>query len=516
MQATARRVRPRASARVGAALLAAVACAVAVAGAGSNLAVAQAATAPGVQIVASAPPRSLGEAALASSARGTAVVASTGFPSGPVIGAWAQAPGSSAWTSVGSLLPSGFTRSYDASAAALPDGRLVVVAGASVGGVGGCLPGGSVFAATSNTGGASYSTPVIVSDQRGGSGYDDRPDVAAGPGNHAWVGWSAGGGGSQCQAIGSTDVIQVTSSQVSGATSFLAPLTLPSVGPGAAFGVQIAPLGGGRAAVSWAQLSSTGGLEVALATVARSHGSLRLLGQPQVVATATALPLVPPGASFYAFDVPTLATFDGGRGIALAWPQWVSGRGVIEVAARVGTGGFAFTQIDPAVGSDLLLPALAPSGGSSLRLLVAEHQRSNDAVFYASASVHVGAGAVAATALSEVSPALPGPGYFELGEIAFAQRTASAVRAAVVEGGSNGSALVALQWPLATASVGTTGTSPGSSSTSGAPRRTSSTVATSTPRRPAAPAGGATAPVVFAVLGLSVVAALVILRRAGR
>ncbi len=104
--------------------------------------------------VTSGPARSLGEPAAAQDTAVSAVVATTFGPAGAQVSAWTRRANAGFWTLAGRVLPAGFGSSYDASAAAVPSGPVLVVAGASPPGES-CITGGSVAIAKVNSTGRS-------------------------------------------------------------------------------------------------------------------------------------------------------------------------------------------------------------------------------------------------------------------------------------------------------------------------------------------------------------------------
>ena len=187
------------------------------------------------ETVTSGPARSLGEPAAAQDTAVSAVVATTFGSAGAQVSAWTRRAGAGSWIPAGRVLPAGFGSSYDASAAAVPSGPVLVVAGTSPPGES-CITSGSVaIARVYATGG--LGPAQLVSDQRGTGRFDDRPVVAAGPDGTVWVAWSQGTDADACQNVGQDDQIEVAVSHDGGRT-FGAPVGLslgvaaPPSGPG--------------------------------------------------------------------------------------------------------------------------------------------------------------------------------------------------------------------------------------------------------------------------------------------
>lgn len=426
-----------------------------------------------VSPVVNARPQSIAEAAAVTVPRGTVVVATNGLVPGPAsITAWHQRRGATGWSTGVAVRPIAYSASYDPGLAALPDGSVALVGVATVGGSGACLPQSSVYLARTAPGSLAFGAPVLVDDRRSGGGFDDRPIVAAGPTGRLWVGWSHGSDADQCQVVGGSDRIQLSTSE-NGGRSFSPPVTLPSLTGGAAYGVQVAPLGGGRAAVSWSELA--GGQVTVVSCLIRA-GAAGTTCAPRAVATATALPSVLPGASFFSFSLASLVAFHHGSDLALAWPVWQAGQGEVVMAVSLdhGRSWSAPTTVTPGPGADLLLPALAADGSDRLRLLVADHQRTGDVLGYQTlvATVSPSTGAVALAPAATVVAGRSGPGYLELGEFSFLSTSAHHVVGAVVEGGSANATLDLLDWPVPPRSAGP----------APAPATTSSGTAAATPR----------------------------------
>ncbi|TVZ01989.1 hypothetical protein EAS64_31670 [Trebonia kvetii] len=339
------------------------------------------------------------------------------------------------WRRSGSVLPAGFGSSYDPAAAAVPGGPLLVVAGTAPPGEQ-CITSGSVAIASVGSRGT-LGTARLVSDQRGTGSFDDRPIVAVGQHGTAWVAWSQGPDADACQDVGRADRIEVAVSHDAGMT-FGAPVAMPGDGGHSAFGVRLAPLPGGQAAVSWTETTATGGQAV-LVSVLGADGRPR---QPEPVLTGDGPPLVLPGATFYDFPAGDIAALPDGK-LMVAAPFWVSGRSVIKLAAGTPGGPWQQTSLNPPAGADLLLPALGLLSPGEVRLLCAVHTRSGDRLGYHWASITLTSrgAAVSLAGLRELTPAPPGPGFFEIGEELALARTHDGLLTAVVVAGQDGAAL---------------------------------------------------------------------------
>ena len=230
------------------------------------------------------------------------------------------------------MLPAGFGSSYDPAAAAAPGGPLLVVAGTAPPGEQ-CITSGSVAIASVGSQGT-LGAVRLVSDQRGTGSFDDRPMVAVGQHGTVWVAWSQGPDADACQDVGNGDRIEVAVSRDGGRT-FGAPVAMPAGGGHSAFGVRLAPLPGGQAAVSWTETTAAGDQAV-LVSVLGADGRPR---QPEVALTGDGPPLVLPGASFYDFPAGDIAALPDGK-LVVAAPFWASGRSVIKLAParRAGSG----------------------------------------------------------------------------------------------------------------------------------------------------------------------------------
>src|SRR5512146_122662 len=363
---------------------------------------------PGVQRVASGPARSLGAPAAAQAGAVTAVTATSFGTAGARAEVWTRRSAAAGWRT-GTVLPAGFGSSYDPAAAAAPGGPLLVVAGTAPPGQA-CIAGGSVAIATVGPGGA-LGEPRLVSDQRGTGSFDDRPAVAAGRRGMVWVAWSQGPDADACQNVGNGDRIEVAVSRDGGRT-FGEPAAMPGDGGHAAFGVRLAPLPGGQVAVAWPETTAAGRQAVlvsVLGAAARAH-------PPAVALTGDGPPLILPGASFYDFPAGDIVALPGGR-LLVAAPFWASGRNVVKLAAGLPGGHWRETDLRPATGTDLLLPALGVLRPGEVRLLCAVHTRLGDRLGYAWTDVTAGSHgpSVSHAGLTALTPALPGPGFFEIG-----------------------------------------------------------------------------------------------------
>jgi hypothetical protein len=391
---------------------------------------------PAFSTVASGAAQSLGEPAAAQDAAVSAVAATHFGPDGAAqVQAWTRPAGASSWQAAGLVLPAGFGSSYDPAATALPGGPVLLVAGAAPAGQN-CIANGSV-AITQVYPGGQLGTARIVSDQRGTGRFDDRPAVAAGPGGTVWVAWSEGKNADACQNVGTDDRMMVAVSHDDGKT-FGAPVAMPAAGGHAAFGARLAPLGGGRVAVSWTETMPAGGQAVLVSVL----GPGRQASQPQAVLTGAALPMILPGASFYDFPAGDITALSDGT-LVVAAPFWLSGHSVVEVAAGQPGGTWQPAVVSPPAGADLLLPALGPFGTTGVWLLCAVHSRAGDRVGYYGADLPAGTWSAPLKRLTS-TPA--GPGFFEIGEEGSMTQTPNGLIAPVVIAGAGGAKLKTLSW----------------------------------------------------------------------
>jgi hypothetical protein len=408
-----------------------------------------------VGVVAGGPARSLGEPAAAQDDAATAVTATSFGAAGTQAEVWTRRAGGTSWRRAGAVLPAGFGSSYDPAAAAAPGGPLLVVAGTAPPGEQ-CIANGSVAIASVGAGGT-LGSARLVSDQRGTGSFDDRPIVAVGQHGMVWVAWSQGPDADACQDVGNGDRIEVAVSRDGGRT-FGDPVAMPADGGHSAFGVRVAPLPGGQAAVSWTETTGTGDQAV-LVSVLGADGRPR---QPAVALTGDGPPLVLPGASFYDFPAGDIAALPGGTLVVTA-PFWVSGRSVIKLAAGLPGGRWRETDLSPPAGADLLLPALGVLSPGGVRLLCAVHTRLGDRLGYDWADVAVGGPgpAVSHAGLSALTSAPPGPGFFEIGEELALAPTQTGLLTAVVVAGRDGATLETVTFnapPTAAAPAGKAGT----------------------------------------------------------
>lgn len=360
--------------------------------------------------VTTGPALSLGEPAAAQDSANSAVTATSFGAAGALAKVWTRRAGTTTWRRAGSVLPTGFGTSYDPAAAAAPSGPLLVVTGTAPPGER-CFAHGSVAIASVGSDGR-LGAARLVSDQRATGSFDDRPMVAVGPHGLAWVAWSQGPNADSCQDVGSGDRVEIAVSHDGGRT-FGPPIAMPADGGHSAFGVRLAPLSGGRVAVSWTETMGTGGQGV-LVCVLGADGRPQ---EPELALTGDGPPLVLPGASFYDFPVGDLSALPDGR-LVVAAPFWLSGRSVIRLAVGTPGGPWQTTSLRPPAGADLLLPALGLLSPGHVRLLCAVHTRVGDRLGYSWASVtETGHGPnVGSAGLTALTPALPGPGFREIGE----------------------------------------------------------------------------------------------------
>ncbi|MGH9300326.1 MAG: sialidase family protein [Acidimicrobiales bacterium] len=437
-------------------------------------------------VVASSPPKGMGEAAASLTSR-TNVVVSTTQPLDPATGkpstgqsivqAWIRSPSATTWPAPVNVLAPGLTRSYDPATAVLPDGTVLISAGAAPAGAGACLPHSSVILARAGVrGGSALSAPVVVDDERHAGSFDDRPIVATSKTGTVWVAWSQGTSSSNCQLVGSTDQINFTTSSDQGLT-FAPKVALPRSGPGGAFGVRIVPLGSGQAFMSWSEMSPDHRTDRVVTMVVSSDGHH---GPPKVIWSGAAIAQTLPGASFYSFTLATSTPFDAqslsdqttpgqsnvgqasGGGLALAWPTESNGSSVIDLAiSRDGGGTWTMSQVAPDPGSDLLLPELAATGDHRLLLVYAQHGRSGDTVGYLARYVDLSSAQAVVGPPSALTTALPGPGYLELGEFLFLSASDHVITGSVVGAGNSGAQLLEFTWPLAAEPAATASDSSG-------------------------------------------------------
>ena len=420
-----------------------------------------AAAGPGTTVlsgtVTTGPARSLGEPAAAQDTAVSAVVATTFGPAGAQVSAWTRRAGAGSWTPAGRVLPAGFGSSYDASAAAVPSGPVLVVAGASPPGES-CITSGSVAIATVYSTGR-LGPAQLVSDQRGTGRFDDRPVVAAGPDGTVWVAWSQGTDADACQNVGQEDQIEVAVSHDGGRT-FGTPVALP-VGAGrAAFGARLTPLAGGQVAVSWTETMSGAGDEAVFVSVLPPDGQP---GRPQAVLTGDPLPLALPGASFYDFPAGDVAALPSGR-LVVAAPLWRSGRSVIALAVGLPGGRWQYSAVTPPDvpgGADLLLPALGVLSPVSVRLVCAVHVRSGDHLGYDWTDLGLRGPLTSSGALAPLTASPAGPGFFEIGEELEVSATPTGLLSSMVVAGAGGAALETRFWPVASPATPAPSASPG-------------------------------------------------------
>jgi hypothetical protein len=392
---------------------------------------------PTPSLVAAGPGLRFGEPVAATTANTDVAAATVWLPTMAVVETWRRS-GTSAWSAPQQLLPAGFHRGYDPSVAIQADGSVVVSSGVDLALRRYCLDGGSV--AIERIDGTAASPPVLVDDQRGTSGFDDRPTVAAGFGAQVWVGWSHGSHADSCGLVGQHDQIRIAFS-TDGGRGFSRPLSIAM--PGGNFGVQIAPTGPGQAEVAWAQTFPSGRFRILVAQIDNSH----LVGTPSVVGSGVVLPSHLPGASFPSFSLPSLTLIDGRP--ALTWAAWVGGRAVINIALPASSGTrWRVRTLVPPTGQDYLLPALgSPRSGAAL-LVNALHTRATDATAFQARTVALSpvSGGVDVSAARTVARGGSGPAFYELGESLQITTSQGASATGVVVAGAHASRLETMVW----------------------------------------------------------------------
>jgi hypothetical protein len=429
---------------------------------------------------------------------------------------WTQRAGSTTWRRAGAILPPGFGSSYDPAAAAAPGGPLLLVAGTAPAGEK-CIANGSV--ALERVGPRGPLGPAaLVSDQRGTGSFDDRPMVAAGPGGLVWVAWSQGPDANACQDIGTGDRIEVAVSHDGGLT-FGAPAAMPSGGGHSAFGVRLVPLAGGQAVVSWTAKTATGDQEV-LVTMLGADGQP---GPPQQALRGESPPLILPGASFYDFPAGDVTELSDGR-LVVAAPFWADGRSVIKLAVGTPGGQWQQTTVTPPADADLLLPALGLLSSGELRLVCAVHHRSDDRLGYDWAGIDTTHQdlRVGGSGLTALTPAPPGPGFFELGEELALTPATGGLLTAVVVAGQSGATLETAAFPAPPAAAASPRASAGSASPTGTGAAGSpgtsgnaapGTLADRTSHGQGGGSGAMTAWLAAALVGAAAAGAVVLMRR---
>lgn len=398
----------------------------------------------GSELVANGPPQSLFEPSIAVGQGGKLVAATEMTQHTGVVTTWVQRKGTTGWAPSGTLLPPGYKASYDSATTALPKGGFAVAAVATTSPQGPCLPNGSIFIATTSASQTSFTQVSMVNAQTSTSGFDDRPYIAAGPGGSIYIAWSHGPASDQCQIIGRQDSIMLSVSHDRG-RSFSDPYTIPQPAGSYSFGVRIVPLGDGKAALSWSQFNPSGQVSIKLC-YANALGSC---STPITVAESTAIPRLLPDATFYAFSLVGMCSFDHSRLLAFDWPAWTDGQAAMELAiGQVGGDAFSTATITPPPGSDYLFPAIASAGSSSLRLFYAVHQRTGNALGYIgqTATFDARQSSIRLSPPEAVIPSIPA-NYFELGEFMFIAKGRNHLFGVAASSGPISDNLVVIAWP---------------------------------------------------------------------
>ena len=282
--------------------------------------------------------------------------------------------------------------------------------------------------------------------------------VAAGPDGTVWAAWSQGTDADACQNVGQDDQIEVA----------VFPRRWPYLrragGPAPErwprrLGARLAPLAGGRVAVSWTETMSDGGDEAVFVSVLPPDGQP---GRPQAVLAGDPLPLALPGASFYDFPAGDVAALPSGR-LVVAAPLWRAGRSVIALAVGPPGGPWQYSAVTPPDvpgGADLLLPALGVLSPVRVRLVCAVHVRSGDRLGYDWTDLGLRGPLTSSSALVPLTASPTSTGFFEIGEELEVSATPAGLLSSMVVAGAGGAALETRFWPVASPATPASSASP--------------------------------------------------------
>jgi len=222
-----------------------------------------------------------------------------------------SADGGKTWGSAQTLVPPGFSKSYDPTVRIEPDGDVVVVGGASQEGEPDCQPGSAIFLARIAGGDVGYE---VIQGPKPDT-YFDRPRMTQDEqGLRTYVSWTRSkGAGAECLAVPMASTTMLARSGPDG--GFWPRRPLPSTGLPAPFGSSLAVDPHGRLYLSVAERAPGEAVRVVLMW---SEDEGRTFSNPQVIGENPELPSSVPGLGGFVASVPTVTTGPDGR-VAVAW-----------------------------------------------------------------------------------------------------------------------------------------------------------------------------------------------------
>lgn len=255
--------------------------------------------------------------------------------------------GGASWSLPITVIPDGFTKSFDPVLRFGASGELIVAGGAS--GTGGrhCQPRSAVFVAVIDRAGPTYR---LVRDARADGAHIDRPglavDVARGRAYVTWTEWAGDVAG--CQATPTRSTTRISTSRPDG--SFTPPRALPTTGLSAPFGSTPAVGPDGTLVVAVAEHE----VNHSRVVVTTSSDEAATFSRPEIVIDESSVPIVAAGVGGLVATVPALALGPGGqKAVAFVAP----GPGGVAPIVLEQLTGSPWTVISPAV---LRRPELLP------------------------------------------------------------------------------------------------------------------------------------------------------------
>jgi len=271
--------------------------------------------------------------------------------------------GGATWSPPITVVPDGYSKSYDPALAFDNDGSVVVVGGASQQGAPHCQPASAIFVATVKSDRVGYD---VIRDTRNDGAYVDRPGLAvkASGAVRAFVTWTESQGSSpECRATPLHSTIMLA--RLGAARTVMDIQALPSGGLGAPFGATMALGADGALNIAVGDHDGVGNSRL---VVLASSDEGATMSAPIVVDEGPDIALVVADIGGVVTPVPSIVT--GGGRVAAAWTK--QGPFGPAVAVFDSTGGGLWRPLgSPSPESPALLPTLTYDRGGRLWLLVA-------------------------------------------------------------------------------------------------------------------------------------------------
>lgn len=272
--------------------------------------------------------------------------------------------GGRTWSKPVFVVPPGFDKSYDPTLSVLPDGRVLLVGGASRVGAPYCQPDSSIFVADITKGRPRFS---FVQRTRP-STYVDRPFMVSDPDSgRVYTAWTESYGvGAECRAAPTSSRVMFAWS--ADGESFAPPIRLPSSGFPAPFGSSIAVDATGGVHVAVRERDPTRGDRIVTVTSVDAGVSF---SKPDVVASTPGFPSSLSGLGGFVSGTPVIG-FDETGGW-LAWPALTPDGSRIDIAKRRPSGRWFVDDSLERSGAYELFPNISFDGASRPWLLHARY-----------------------------------------------------------------------------------------------------------------------------------------------